>query len=77
MANILVRDIPDDIHATLRANAARRHVSLQQYLATELERLAMTRSLDEILDDIESHRGGSVGFTTALADLHEGRSAGR
>jgi len=36
MPNILVRDVPDDVHAALQRKAEHRHQSLQQYLAVEL-----------------------------------------
>jgi len=74
MANILVRDIPEDIHAALRDKATRQHQSLQQYLTTELTRLARTRSLDEILDEIDTLEGGRVGFAAAVDDLADARS---
>src|SRR6266540_1792638 len=35
MPNVLVRDVPDDVHAALQQRAERRGQSLQQYLAAE------------------------------------------
>ena len=75
MPNVLVRDVPDDIHAALQARAARRHQSLQQYLALELRHLAQHRSISEVLDEVDAQRGGRVGLDTAVADLDEERSA--
>ncbi|MHB1553020.1 MAG: FitA-like ribbon-helix-helix domain-containing protein, partial [Acidimicrobiales bacterium] len=58
MANVLVRDLPPDVHAALQRRAEQRGQSLQQYLTAELKRLAEKPSLDEVLDRIERHRGG-------------------
>lgn len=75
MPNVLVRDVPEDVHAALQRRAERRHQSLQQYLATELRQLAGNMSISEILDDVEAQQAGSVGLQTAVADLDEDRSA--
>jgi len=53
MSNVLVRDIPDDIHAALQRRAELRGQSLQQYLAGELRRLAERPSIEEVLDRID------------------------
>jgi hypothetical protein len=74
MPNVLVRDIPEDVHAALQARAERRGQSLQQYLAGELKRLADKPSIDEVLDRIERRRGGRVGLHQAAEDLAEERS---
>lgn len=69
MTNVLVRDIPDDVHAALQRRAEQRGQSLQQYLAGELRRLAGRPSVDEVLERIERHRGGRVGLQQATEDL--------
>jgi plasmid stability protein len=69
MPNVLVRDVPEDVHSALQRRAEQRGQSLQQYLATELRRLAARPSLDDVLDRIERHRGGRVGFARAAEDL--------
>jgi antitoxin FitA len=74
MPNVLVRDLPDNVHAALQERAERRGQSLQQYLAAELKRLAERPSVDEVLDRIEKRRGGRVGLTQAAEDLSEERS---
>lgn len=73
MSNVLVRDLPDDVHAALQRKAERRHQSLQQYLTVELRRLAERRQLDDVLDDIEQRSGGRVGLSVALDDLEDER----
>lgn len=73
MANVLVRDIPDDVHASLQQRARCRGQSLQQYLAAELARLASTPTIEDVLDRIEQRSGGRVGLATAAEDLAEVR----
>jgi plasmid stability protein len=74
MPNVLVRDVPDEVHAALQRRAEIRGQSLQQYLATELKRLAERPSVEEVLDRIGRRRGGRVGLTQAVDDLAEERS---
>ncbi|MPZ14862.1 MAG: hypothetical protein GEU73_10650 [Chloroflexi bacterium] len=74
MPNVLVRDIPEDVHAALQRRAEQRGQSLQQYLASELKRLAERPTLDEVLDRIDRRRGGHVGFRRAVEDLGEERA---
>lgn len=74
MPNVLVRDVPDDVHAALQRKAEHRHQSLQQYLAAELLHLAEHRSISEILDEVEAQHGGQVGLGAAVDDLDEERS---
>ncbi|MEO8692912.1 MAG: hypothetical protein ABI658_05310 [Acidimicrobiales bacterium] len=73
MPNVLVRGLPDDVHAALQRRAERRGQSLQQYLVGELSRLAQRPSLDEVLDRIERRHGGRVGLAQAVEDLVEER----
>ncbi|WP_375477637.1 hypothetical protein [uncultured Jatrophihabitans sp.] len=75
MPNVLVRDVPEEVHSALQRKAEQRHQSLQQYLSTELRHLAARRSIADVLNDVEDQRGGRVGFATAAADLDEERSA--
>jgi plasmid stability protein len=73
MPNVLVRDLPAEVHAQLQRRAESQGQSLQQYLAAELRRLAERPTLDEVLDRIERRHGGKVGFDQAVADLAEER----
>jgi len=75
MPNILVRDLPEEIHATLRHRAERRGQSLQQYLASELTRLAERPTPEELFARVSRRRGGQVGLAQAVADLAGERPA--
>jgi antitoxin FitA len=74
MPNLLVRDLPDDVHAALQRRAEQRGQSLQQFLTSELRRLAERPSVDEVLDRVERRTGGQVGLRQAAEDLGEERS---
>ena len=73
MPNVLVRDIPDDVHAQLQRRAEREGQSLQQYLAIELKRLADRPTVSDVLDRIEQRHGGRVGLEQAALDLADDR----
>ena len=72
--NVLIRDLPNDVLAALQRRAERRGQSLQQYLAGELRRLADRPTVEEVLEQVEQRRGGSVGLAQAAEDLHEERA---
>jgi plasmid stability protein len=73
MTNLLVRDLPDDVHRALQQRAKSHGQSLQQYLASELTRIAKRPSLAEVLDRIDRRSGGEVGLARAAKDLAEER----
>ena len=72
--NILIRDVPADIHAELQRRAERDGRSLQQYLINELRRLTDRPTMDELLDRIESRDGVELGFDQAVTYIAEGRA---
>jgi len=74
MPNVLVRDLPEEVHAALQRRAEQRGQSLQQFLATELKRLAEKPTLQDVLERIEQHPGGEVGLQQAVDDIAEERS---
>lgn len=76
MVNVLVRDLTEKTHQELLRRAAGRGQSLQQYLAAELTRLAVSPTLDDVLRRIDARRGGRVGLAQAATDLADERSRG-
>ena len=76
MPNVLVRDLPDNVHANLQRRAEAEGKSLQQYLASELTRIASTPTLHDVLDRIARRRGGTVGLAAAVHDLDTERGEG-
>jgi plasmid stability protein len=69
MPNVLVRDLPEDVHAELQRRAEARGQSLQQYLASELTRITAKPPREEVLARIAGRRGGRVGLQQAVEDL--------
>jgi len=74
MPNVLVRDVPDDVHAELQRRADAAGQSLQQFLSAELTRLAATPTMTQVLERISRRRGGRIGFEKAVGDLAEERT---
>lgn len=69
MPNVLVRDLPEDVHAELQRRAEQHGQSLQQYLANELRRLAARPDIADVLARIEQREGGRVGLAQAVEDI--------
>lgn len=68
--SITIRDVPDDVHRTLTARAARSGMSLQEYLRAELSTAASAPTLDEVLDRIEA-RKRATGVNVASSRIVE------
>jgi plasmid stability protein len=47
---IQVRDVPDRVHSTLKARAARERMSLSDFIKRELERTTERPTIEEWLD---------------------------
>lgn len=71
MPNVLLNDLPEDVHRTLVERAKAAGTSFQQYVSDELTRLARAPNLNEIVTRIEQHSNGTVGFEQALEDLDQ------
>lgn len=69
MPSVQVKDVPTDVHATLRRRAAAAGQSLQEYLLERLTEEARTPTLDEVLDRAGGRAGGSVPFKAAVSAL--------
>jgi plasmid stability protein len=63
---IQIRDVPDDVHRRLKVRAAREGRTLSELLRQELEVLANTPTLDEVLASIKSR--GPVELTESPAE---------
>jgi antitoxin FitA len=73
MPNVLIRDLPKDVHETLLRRAEAAGQSLQQYLTSELSRVAQSPTIGDVVARIAERSGGQVGFQTAVDDLHDER----
>jgi plasmid stability protein len=65
MPSIQVKDVPEDVHATLRRRAAAAGQSLQEYLLDQLVEEAHTPTVDELLERAGGRAGGRAGFKAA------------
>ncbi|MGH3360770.1 MAG: FitA-like ribbon-helix-helix domain-containing protein [Nocardioidaceae bacterium] len=74
MPNVLVRGLSADTHGALLRRAEANGQSLQQYLAVELTRLAVTPTMAEVLGRVDQRSGGRIGFDVALNHLADERS---
>jgi hypothetical protein len=75
MPSIQVKDVPEDVHSTLRRRAGASGQSLQEYLLARLVKEARTPTLDEVLNRVEHRTGGSVGLKEAARAVRADRDA--
>lgn len=75
MPSIQVKDVPDDVHATLRRRAAAAGMSLQEYLLGRLVDDAHTPTLDEVLDRAGGRAGGRATLANAARAVRAERDA--
>jgi hypothetical protein len=74
MPSIQVKDVPEDVHLTLRRRAAVAGQSLQEYLLKRLIDDAHTPTLDELLDRASDRAGGRAGFKAAVEAVRADRA---
>jgi antitoxin FitA len=65
--SIQIRNVPDDIHRTLRARAAAAGQSLSEYLLADITRLASRPPVAEVLHRAAARAGGAPVETIAEA----------
>ena len=54
MGHIQIRNVPDEVHRTLKARAAKEGKSLSEFLLAELKELAAAPTLDELRERTRS-----------------------
>ena len=72
---IQIRNVPDAVHRTLKARAAREGMSLSDFLKRELEQAAERPSMREWLERVQQHRPIPTAKTAAqiIRELRDGR----
>lgn len=75
MPSVQVKDVPDDVHATLRRRAAIAGQSLQEYLLGRLIDEARSPTLDEVLGRAEQRTGGRANLASAANAVRSDRDA--
>ncbi len=73
MGLIQIRDVPDDVHRTLKARAAAQGRSLSDYLLGEVTRVARTPTPEELDEQIRARGGAGVSTEDILAARDAGR----
>jgi plasmid stability protein len=72
MTSIQIRNVPDDVHRTLRARAAAGGQSLSEYLLEEIVRIVERPSVADLLARAGDRAGG-----TDIAEIVDAVRAGR
>jgi plasmid stability protein len=67
MKTIQIRNVPDDVHRTLRSRAAASGMSLSDYALGELERAAQKPPIADLLLRASSRAGGASGEAIVAA----------
>jgi plasmid stability protein len=70
---IQVRNVPDEVHRTLKMRAAATGTSLSDYVKRELVRAAEQATLDEVDEQIQARGPSGLKTKTVLAALREVR----
>jgi plasmid stability protein len=71
--SVQIKNVPPDVHRTLRQRAAARGQSLQEYLLGRLTDDAREQPLDEVLARAGGRAGGSVPTSFAAKALRAER----
>ena len=73
---ITIRGVPEEVRDELAARAALKRQSMQEYLRSELERLASVPSIESVLEDVRRRVEASDSNVTT-AQILEARDADR
>jgi plasmid stability protein len=67
---VQIKDVPDDVHRTLKARAALAGMTLTEYARRSLEEAARRPSRDELVAELSSIEPVTTGETAAEALAH-------
>jgi len=70
---IQVRNVPDDVHRTLKIRAAAEGISLSDYIKRDLEELAMQATLEEVFADARARGESGITAEEIVSDLRQMR----
>lgn len=73
---ITIRNVPEEVRDELAARAALKRQSMQEYLLSELERLAGQPSMDTVLEEVR-RRVEASGTSIPTSVIVEARDADR
>ena len=75
MTSIQVKNVPSDVHQTLRQRAVGSGQSLQEYLLHLLCEQARTPTIEEVLERASGRTGGNIGLEAAVAAVRADRDS--
>jgi len=75
MATIQIKNVPDEVHETLRARAAAAHQSLQEYMRAQLINEASQPTLAELLSRTSRTFNDRISPADAAAMIREDRDS--
>ena len=73
--SIQVKDVPDEVHATLRKRAAAAGQSLQEYLLGRLVAEATQPTIEEVLERASQRSGGRITTRDAVRAVRAERDS--
>ena len=68
---IQIRNVPDDVHKTLKVRAAAEGISLSDYIKRDLEELAKQASIEEVFSRARARGNSGIATEEIVADLRE------
>ncbi len=75
MTSIQVKNVPGDVHQTLRERAVGSGQSLQEYLLQLLCEEARNPTLAEVLERAGAQAGGNIGFEASVTAVRADRDS--
>jgi len=75
MRRMNLRDVPDEVYATLASGAEANHQSLNAFVVEWLAELARTLRMADYVASYEPPRGTGLTVDDAVAAVREGREA--
>ncbi|HET7485886.1 MAG TPA: toxin-antitoxin system HicB family antitoxin [Solirubrobacterales bacterium] len=70
---IQIRNVPDDVHRTLKIRAASEGISLSDYIKRDLEELARQATIEEVFADARARGESGITAEEIVSDLRQMR----
>jgi plasmid stability protein len=70
---IQIRNVPDDVHRTLKIRAASEGISLSDYIKRDLEELAKQAMLEQTFADARARGESGISAEEIVSDLRQMR----
>lgn len=72
---IQIRNVPDDLHRTLKARAAQQGMTLSDYLKLELKHIAELPTVEEVLERARHRRASGISAQEIVDFIREDRES--